>query len=990
VLSIGKLGVGQASYYLSSVASGVEDYYTGSGEAAGRWVGFGCDALGLSGEVVAEDLHAVLSGLDPRSGAMLGSQPRRVPGFDLTFSAPKSVSVLFGLGDHPIRAATIAAHEAAVDAAVGFVEREALRGRRRRGGSRRVVTQGAVAAAFRHRSSRAGDPQLHTHVLVANLVQGDDGQWGALDGRELYRFARTAGFLYQAHLRAGLSESLGVRWRRASRGTAEVVGVPQRVLRLFSRRRAEIEAALLTEGRSSMRAAQVATLATRRAKEYMAPGADLHGRWAERATELGWDPASLAAVVGHDREATGEITDETLAAALVAEASTFDRRDALRLVAETTVVGATIDAVEARADRLLASPAVLELAGGGRFSTPELVGIEARLVESAAARRMARAGVARDEDVVAAIAARPSLSGEQVAMVRRLTTSGAGVEVVVGRAGAGKTFALDAARAAWQASGVPVWGCALAARAAAELQSSAGIAAFTVDGLLADLATPTGAGLLAGGVLVVDEAGMVGTRKLAALADHTAAVGAKLVLVGDPRQLPEIDAGGAFAHLADRLGVVELSGNLRQRDPAERAALAAYRSGRVADAVAMLADAGRVVTADNADLLRARLVAEWAEHYAAGLDCVILTLRRSDAETLNALARAALDRPTGPQIVAGGREFAVGDRVIALRNRRRLGLLNGVRGTVERVDVESRALDVRLDTGGVVRVPSWYLDEGWLAHGYAFTIHKAQGLTCDVAFLVGDDHLYAEAGYTGLSRARLENRLYVVDAQPDDELAHGAEVDAADPLAAATMAMSRSRAKQLALDVDPAAADVAALAERDLDELRAERDTLARRIDNDVAPLRTAAATVAAEHYDVRQQLRALPADAARRGELVERLAALDTRRRDIAAATAAWNDDHADDRARLKMLVRACRAVARRAARTVVHSPGRYIDIYGARPERPVARARWVDALRRHALYEAEHGVRLDTALDRSPVGAARDRRHGARAVDATAGREQ
>jgi conjugative relaxase-like TrwC/TraI family protein len=127
--------------------------------------------------------------------------------------------------------------------------------------------------------------------------------------------------LYQAHLRRELTDRIAVRWRRPSRGAAEIDGVPRRVLSLFSRRRAEIEAALLAEGRSSMRAAQVATLATRKAKEYATPGADLHQRWRDRAIEAGWDPASLAHVVGRGCETERETPDEALAAALVREAS---------------------------------------------------------------------------------------------------------------------------------------------------------------------------------------------------------------------------------------------------------------------------------------------------------------------------------------------------------------------------------------------------------------------------------------------------------------------------------------------------------------------------------------------------------------------------------------------------------------------------------------------------------------------------------------------
>src|SRR3954452_19034021 len=171
-------------------------------------------------------------------------------------------------------------------------------GRRRRfaAGLRvRLVEQvdGFVAAAFRHRSSRAGDPQLHTHIVVANLGRGPDGRWTALDGRRLYAHARGASFIYQAVLRSEITRALGLEWLPVRKGIAELVGVPKPVLRAFSRRRVEIEAALEARGTSSPRAAEAAALATRRAKRDGIGAAELVAGWRERAAELGWDRRDL-------------------------------------------------------------------------------------------------------------------------------------------------------------------------------------------------------------------------------------------------------------------------------------------------------------------------------------------------------------------------------------------------------------------------------------------------------------------------------------------------------------------------------------------------------------------------------------------------------------------------------------------------------------------------------------------------------------------------
>ena len=251
VLNIGVLGPGSEQYYLGSVPLGAEDYYLG-GEVPGRWVGHGAEIVGLGGEVAGEALTELLADRDPRTGATLGcGSNRRVPAFDLTFSTPKSVSVLFGLSEPHVAVAVRDAHESAVDAALDYLERHAVWSRRGRNGIDQVVGDGLVGAAFRHRTSRAGDPHLHTHVLVANTVRGPDGNWRTLDFRHVYAHAKTAGYLYEAHLRHLLSERLGLAWRPVRNGTAELAGITDTVTRAFSTRRREIEAAMAARGETS-------------------------------------------------------------------------------------------------------------------------------------------------------------------------------------------------------------------------------------------------------------------------------------------------------------------------------------------------------------------------------------------------------------------------------------------------------------------------------------------------------------------------------------------------------------------------------------------------------------------------------------------------------------------------------------------------------------------------------------------------------------------
>ena len=244
MLSIGKMVARSGEYYIATVANGREEYYTGSGESPGFWLGEGARRLGLEGAVDPDDLRRVLAGVSPNGEILTAGrvdEAKRVAGFDLTLSAPKSVSLLFGLSDPAVSAIVRGVHEDAVEQALGYLERHALGVRRGAGGQNSIGAEGLVAAAFTHRTSRAGDPQLHTHVLVANVAKGVDGIWSAADARLIYGHSRTAGFLYQGALRAGLTRALGVRFGEVSRGMAELDGVPKALLRAFSTRRREIE-----------------------------------------------------------------------------------------------------------------------------------------------------------------------------------------------------------------------------------------------------------------------------------------------------------------------------------------------------------------------------------------------------------------------------------------------------------------------------------------------------------------------------------------------------------------------------------------------------------------------------------------------------------------------------------------------------------------------------------------------------------------------------
>ena len=417
-------------------------------------------------------------------------------------------------------------------------------------------------------------------------------------------------------------------------------------------------------------------------------------------------------------------------------------------------------------------------------------------------------------------------------MIRQLADS-AGLALIVGPAGTGKTAALAAAHKAWQAAGVDVQGTALAAVTARRLADATGIPSCSLARLLADADQPDPAtgqprGLHPGGVVVLDEAGIVDTRKLAALFTHAALSRTALVLVGDPRQLPEIEAGGLFTQLAQSPRTLHLTDNRRQQDAWERDALARLRAGNIDPAIDAYTAHGRIHQSEDPEALRAELVSDYLHARADAENpygVAILAVSRADVAHLNALVRAALiaqgklgatalhlRADDTADLVAGddSLEMRTGDLVIIGRNDNRLGLYNGTRAVVTAINVEADSLTLRTDDDRDVTVTATWAARHDLSHAYAMTLHKAQGLTVDHALLYGSEALTREAGYVGLSRGRRENHIYLsattrmpgrtgeCDFDQPDPLA-----DEQQPIAALARRLHTSRSHQLASHQHP-------------------------------------------------------------------------------------------------------------------------------------------------------------------------------------------
>ncbi len=786
MLSIGKIVLGQHRYYEQQVARGADDYYAGRGEAPGEWVGAGARALGLCGRVSSDQFSALIAGRDPGKPSVplrsrsAGRAPK-VAALDLTFSAPKSVSVLAAVGPDQLTSELIVAHEQALRAALVYLEDTAVQVRRGVDGERAQAGEGLIAAAYRHRMSRALDPQLHTHVVAANMTRGPDGRYTALHGTPLYRAAKTAGFLYQAHLRALISERLGLEWGPVRKGAAELLQVPHAVLEEFSKRRHEMlrEAQAGGIGIGSKAAAESAAIATRDRKRY---GVDTH-TWREevraRASELGLGTDEVARLVlgGRGRLAGGRVErgsdDERAvgdhlvsAGGLTERANTFDERAVLREFAAAAEAGAHVPEVRAQAERFADREEVIPTIRG-EMTTTELVECERRLIEAVVGRAGEGSGVVDPKLAERTIASgERSLSDEQAAAVRAAVSSGHGVTVIEALAGTGKTYTAGALRSIYERSGYVVIGVAPTGRAARELSERAGMASRTLDRLLVDL-EQLGDELRRRCVIIFDEAGMAPTRLSAQLLQAAERAGTKVIAIGDPGQLASVQAGGWLGAVGRPLGAVRLTEVMRQRDPVERRALAALHDLQPKRYLGWASRSGRIgLFAEQAEAC-ARAIDEWS-HAAAGggLEQAVMIAR--DNETRAALNDAARElwgalgllgeeRPYGPV------EVAVGDRVICRRNDRLVDVDNGMRGTVRHVDADRVVIDT--DSGLVRELPAAYVSEH-LEHAYALTGHGMQGGTVETALVVASPRdLTAGWSYTALSRARGQTHLLIHDQQ---------------------------------------------------------------------------------------------------------------------------------------------------------------------------------------------------------------------------------
>ena len=778
-------------YLISSVALGIDEYYAGVGEAPGVWAGRFAAELALEGVVDPDQLRALVDGHHPLTGENLlaGRPERKVNAFDATFSAPKGASLLWALGSAETSSAVTRCHVEAVERALSFLEDKAAVARQQtKGVRRRVPTAGFAVATFVHRTSREGDPQLHSHCLIANVVRRPDGSHVAFDANPLHDWAKAAGSIYQAELQRLLSLRLGLQWGPERNGCREVAGFTPSQPRAFSKRSVAIEAELEASGAlyesaaARMRADDAASLATRPRKDHSLTPTLLAERWEAEGRAVGLDSA-MAAVVG--RRPPAELSPAQVVTALLdpetglcANDARFTEAKVVERICAATAGRWTTEQILELAEDFLASEHVVRLVpelAAARRRPPEWSTVAHRRLENTVLAHLDRlvatpAAPVPTDLVEAAVCAEGRLGSDQAEAVRALCAGGTALRSLIAPAGFGKTTAVHAAAVACTAAGRPVLGVATTNQAVAGLRA-VGLEAMTIARLRIELEK---APLDPGTVVVLDEVSQVATRDAAVVLEAVVATPRGLLwCLGDPRQSQSVGAGGLAAEVT-RLGTEgaivapELVVNRRQRHVDDRVDLAELRAGRAEASQAIRTESGweheEATPLATRQAMADAVVADVEVHGSEAV--VALAVSHADCEDLADRIRARLigagsiggRELVGPGWGSGERCYAAGDRVLLHTKPGPEGLHDGSVGTV--TSVSRFGLRVDFDDHGEVVLRTDFVagrrgdGNPNLSHAWARTVEGAQGGTWEAVHLLGSASLDALVGYTGQSRGR--------------------------------------------------------------------------------------------------------------------------------------------------------------------------------------------------------------------------------------------
>ena len=766
-------------------ATGAVRYFAESGEPPGRW--HGSEALGIASGSIAQAgvLEKILSGVHPETGeALVQAQKEHRPGWDLTMSAPKSVSAIWAVGDPDLRRAIEYAHEQAVASAKKYLDSNAGYTRRGHGGEDFEQVP-LIGIEYQHSTSREQDPHLHSHLLIMNAAQRADGSFGTIDPQPFYQHRMAAGSLYQSELASRLHD-MGFQIEKGSGGTFEVAGVPSDLKKYWSKRHDQMAQNGAT-GQSIT--AEAAFAKDRRDKQHVIR-ADNFIQWQVEGLDHGFDAAKARSLMstGHQHPRQNNFDWPEIRQKLTESKSTFQSQDLTKLLAQISYGQHDANEVRALAQGALNNPdsGLIRLNQDGRgqgiFTTKEHLERERQMLVTMGRLAQADSHSAKSSYVEKSVAKKRNglLLGDEQAQAVRTLAGGSRIATLRGAAGAGKTTSMIALREAYESSGYKMIGATISNQAARVLQDESGIQSTSISKLLYELEKPGGSGnaLNAKSVLLIDESGMVDTPQLSRLIDYVDKSGAKIVLVGDEKQLQSIGSGGGFQSARTITKTVGgdsvLVQTRRQKVDWQREAAEKFSQGQAQVALEMYDRQGRLTTGNGIEDTSKELVSDWVKDRVEHKSETQLIIASSHAQgsVLNKLAQTALKAHgliSGVEIAKdlttekhGKQDLYMGDEIMFRENskgKRGIGVINGDKGVVLGMSPDGNKIRVKLTDGRVVAFDP-YEYKNWTL-GYASTVHKSQGSTVDRSYYLVGSGDKREMGYVAGSRHRKDMRFYV-------------------------------------------------------------------------------------------------------------------------------------------------------------------------------------------------------------------------------------
>lgn len=778
------------SYYTNLTA---EDYYLGSGEPPGEWYGLGTRSLGLYGNTVEKvDIEALINGGAPLGAPLVQnaySEKRRL-GWDCTFSAPKSVSILWARAEEDLRAKIQEAQTIAAKRGIDALERYASFTRRGKAGEMLERTAGLVVATFNHCTSREQDPQLHTHAVICNVAPREDDSWGSVESRKIYQWQKAAGALYRAEL-AEQMKQLGFQVERDD-DSFHVSGVDKELCEHFSKRSKSIREELRKQGveSSASKAGDLIKLDTRKDKGLVDHQALLKS-WQSEMDDMGFHTKALQSIQTGTLLDAELPEDDQILYSITDKKAIFRPQDLFYQTAIQSVEkGSNAAECEQNVKRLMRDQEVVELSSESQFdpqyTTQSVLNCERMMVQTARDLSSRFTKSLSEPEIQRALKKAESELGfpfddEQIEAVYN-ALNGPDISIVQGSAGAGKTTLMLAARHAYNEKGYKVLGASIAKKAADNLQEETGIQSVTVASLINKITNGTNP-LSSMGVLVVDEAGQLPSTDLQKLTHCAYQAQCKLILTGEDKQLDAINRGGALRYLSNPevIGTQRIENIRRQRTAWARGVVADLRDGKAEKALKTLDEKGCLHFHDNAENTKKALVDGWHKYQKANPEkaSLVIAQKWTDVQELSKAIRdihisegrvGQENIPLSCSVADKSfkTEFSKGDRIKFCRNDyRKLGVSNGTLGTiesiriVESVDVE---FSIRADDGRKVSfLSSEYADEKGtnLCHAYALTVYSSQGTTVD-----GNTFVYYTSGmdrasvYVAASRHKDESHIF--------------------------------------------------------------------------------------------------------------------------------------------------------------------------------------------------------------------------------------